>query len=206
MKARPIEYSAAELTWLEENRTLPIADYARAFSRRFGRDVSQQNLHGLRKRKGWRTGRTGRFERGGESWNKGKPNLVAKNDPRVQATQFKRGALPHNYVPIGTERVHQSGYLQRKINDDLPLQARWRFIHLIRWEEINGPIPAGHALKCLDGDRTNTEPANWELVPRGLLPRLNGKCGRDFEHAPPELKPTILAIARLEHRARSAAR
>lgn len=38
-----------------------------------------------------------------------------------------------------------------------------------------------------------------KLVPRGLLPRLSGKSGRAFDQAPAELKPAIMAIAKLEH-------
>jgi len=43
-----------------------------------------------------------------------------------------------------------------------------------------------------------------ELVPRGLLSRLNGKKAvANYENAAPDaLKPTILAIAKLEHAAR----
>jgi hypothetical protein len=56
-------------------------------------------------------------------------------------------------------------------------------------------------LKC-KGDPANADPANWEAVPRGLLPRLNGKAsrGRNYDKAPDELKPTIMAVAKLEHR------
>lgn len=98
--------------------------------------------------------------------------------------------------------MSKDGYRERKVNDDLPLQRRWRAVHLVEWEAINGPLPAGHALKCLDGDKTNTAPSNWQLIPRALLPRLNGRFGRDYDHAPAELKPTIMATAKLEHRLR----
>jgi hypothetical protein len=50
------------------------------------------------------------------------------------------------------------------------------------------------------GDKGNSDPSNWELVPQGLIPRLNGKSGRDYDHAPSELKPAIMAAAKLEHR------
>lgn len=66
-------------------------------------------------------------------------------------------------------------------------------------------MPDGYVLKCL-GDKLDTDPSNWELVPQGLLPRLNGKSGRAYDHAPAELKPTIMAVAKLEHRARQAVR
>jgi hypothetical protein len=71
----------------------------------------------------------------------------------------------------------------------------------IRWEEANGPVPAGYVLKSREGNRQNTDPANWELVPRAILPRLNGRFGRNYDSAPSELKPTIMVVAKLEHAA-----
>lgn len=214
MKGHRINYSAAELAWLGANRTLPIGDYHQAFCAVFDRtDVSAANLHALRKRKGWRTGRTGCFERGSTPANKGKPCAPGKggNHPNARRTQFtpgqRRGVAVRLYKPIGAERVSRDGYLERKINDDLPLQARWRAVHLIRWEAEHGALPKGMALKCLDGDKLNTAPSNWALIPRAILPRLNGGPHQSFmayDAAPAELKPTILATAKLAHRARAA--
>jgi hypothetical protein len=125
----------------------------------------------------------------------------------MKETQFKkgerRGVAAKLWKPIGTERLSKDGYLERKINNDLPLQARWRAVHLIRWEEINGPIPEGQALKCLDSNKSNTSPANWKAVPRAILPKLAGKWAAiAYDDAPAELKPTIMAIAELEQAAR----
>jgi hypothetical protein len=47
---------------------------------------------------------------------------------------------------------------------------------------------------------------NWELVPRAILPLLNGgrnKRGIAYDQAPAELKPTVMAIAKLRHRGRA---
>lgn len=204
-------YSPAEIAWLSGNRALEIADYHRAFCAEFGReDVSAPQLNALRKRQGWKTGRTGCFAKGHQSANKGKtcPEGVGGRHPNARRTQFRKGTRSgvavKLYQPIGAERV-RDGYLVRKINDDMPLQARWRAVHLIEWEALNGPIPEGHCLKCLDGDRTNTDPSNWEVIPRGVLPRLNGgraTKGVAYDAAAPEVRPTILAIARLAHKAR----
>jgi len=203
MKGRSIPYSAEELEWLEANRTMLIGDYHRAFVVRFGRtDVSAVNLNSLRKRKRWSTGRTGRFEPGQEPFNKGKPMPF---HPNSAATRFQKGnrggQAARLYKQIGAERLSKNGYLERKIHDGMPMQSRWRAVHLIRWEEINGPVPNGHALKCL-GDKGDTDPSNWTLVSRALLPRLNGRFGRGYDAAPQEVKPTILTIAKLEHQAR----
>ncbi|RDE04664.1 HNH endonuclease signature motif containing protein [Sphingomonas aracearum] len=209
MKGRAILYSAEELTWLEANHLLPIGDYHAAFVRAFERsDVKAGHLHALRKRQGWRTGRTGRFETGREPMNKGQPCPEGKGGrhPNARATQFRKGqrsgVAVRLYKPIGTERLSKEGYLERKIHDGLPLQSRWRGVHLLRWEEINGPVPKGHALKCLDGDRLNTDPSNWCCLPRAVLARLNGgrhKTRLAYDQAAPEVRPTILAMAQLQH-------
>jgi hypothetical protein len=210
MKGRAIAYSADEMVWLEANRLLPISDYHAAFAAAFGREVSAQNLHALRKRKGWKTGRTGCFTKGQVPANKGKPCApgTGGRHPNAQRTQFRkgerRGVAVALYKPIGTERISQDGYRERKINDGMPLQARWRLVHLVEWEAINGPIPEGYCLKCLDGNRTNCDPANWQLIPRGVLSRLNGgrhKKRLAFDAAQPEIKPVLMAMAEVEHAA-----
>lgn len=211
MRGKSILYSADELAWLEANHRLPIAQYHEAFVYRFKRhDVAAVNLHSLRKRKGWKTGRTGRYEPGSVPVNKGRRYGPGEgsNHPNAVRTRFKPGNLTGrantNYKPVGTERIAKDGYLERKIHDGLPLQSRWRAVHLIEWEKLHGPLPRGMCLKCLDGNKANTDPANWVMIPRAMLPRLNGRFGRDFDSAPAELKPLILQTARLEHAAREA--
>lgn len=194
---------------------MPTADVAR----RVGRSVSStyQRAYGLglsksatylaspaacRLRRGGNIGEASRFKKGQAPANKGKRMPF---HPNSAATRFKkgerRGVAVKLWKPVGTERMSKDGYLERKIHDGLPLQSRWRAVHLVRWEEINGRIAKGLALKSLDGDKRNTDPSNWTPVPRALLPRLNGKSGRDYDHAPAELKPTIMAVAKLEHAA-----
>ncbi|MFP5516331.1 MAG: HNH endonuclease signature motif containing protein [Alphaproteobacteria bacterium] len=209
MKGRPIQYSAEEMAWLEANRTLPISEYQAGFNSAFGREVPAANLHALRKRKGWKTGRTGHFAKGLEPHNKGKACAegVGGRHPNARKTQFRKGQARSGvaakvYKPIGTERMSKDGYLERKIHDGMPLQSRWRAVHLIEWEAVNGPIPEGHCLKSLDGNRLNTDPANWELIPRKLLPRLSGRYGMQYDDAEPEVRPTIMAVAKLKHAAK----
>lgn len=72
--------------------------------------------------------------------------------------------------------------------------------------QLTGPLAKGDCLKCLGPDRTDMALSNWKVVPRGMLPRLNNRWGRDYDNAAPELKPTIMAIAKLEHHARAAAK
>lgn len=201
MKGHPIRYSAAEMSWLEANRLMVISDYHRAFVETFGRDdVSLVNLHSLRKRKGWSTGRTGCFPKGNEPFNKGKSHPTRG---RASETQFKKGGLPHNTNYLGHERVSKDGYVEISVaetNQHTGFERRYVLKHRHLWEQINGPVPKGMALKCR-GDRLNTDPSNWELIPRALLPRLNGgrrKKRMAYDAAPEELKPALMAIAKIE--------
>jgi len=209
MKGRWIEYSAEEMAWIEANATLPARDLHASFCAQFRRqDVSQVNLVSLRKRKGWRTGRTGHFSKGHESWNAGKTGTCAPGSEKGWFSKGeRRGVAVRLYKPIGTERTSKNGYIERKVHDGLPLQSRWRAVHLIEWEAANGPLAQGMALKCLDGDKTNIAASNWEAIPRALLPRLAGGNGRGmpilaYDGAPAELKPSVLALAKLQHAVR----
>ncbi len=209
MKGHAISYSAEEMRWLEANRMMVISDYHHAFVEAFGRDdVTAINLHSLRKRKGWKTGRTGQFEKGAAPVNKGQkcPPGVGGRHPNSRATQFRKGGLPHNYHGAGHERIDsKDGYVIIIVDETNPWTgAATRPVHKHRWlwEKANGPIPNGFVLKCRDGDKTNCDPSNWELIERGLLPRLSGRFGRDYDHAPAELKPVFMTVAKLQHAAR----
>lgn len=127
-----------------------------------------------RLRRGDPIGTSTRFSKGSTPWNKGRSYTAGG---RSADTRFKPGhrggkAL-ENYKPIGSERLSKDGYLERKINDDMPLQKRWRAVHLIEREAINGPLPAGHAIAFKDGDKTNRDPSNLELITRAELMRRN---------------------------------
>jgi hypothetical protein len=203
MKGHPISYSAAELAWLAANRALPIGEYARRFCDKFRRNVSAINLHALRKRKGWKTGRTGCFAKGIVPHNKGKPHPAGRSAGAAK-NHFKKGGLPHNTNYLGHERVSKDGYVEISVDETNPhtgFERRYVLKHRWLWMKQNGPIPKGMALKC-KGDRTNCDPSNWELIPRALLPRLDGRFGRSYEAAPDELKPTIMAVVKIEHQIR----
>ncbi|QDC11251.1 HNH endonuclease [Oceanicola sp. D3] len=205
MKGARITYSEAELIFIELLREMPRKLLHAEFVAWTGRtDVSVSNISALCKRKGWTTGRDGRFAPGQVPPNKGRKGFCPRGSEKGWFKKGeRRGVAARLYKPIGTERITREGYLERKVNDDMPLQRRWRTVHLIRWEELNGPLPEGHALKCLDGNKTNTDPSNWKCIPRAMLPRLNGRFGRDYDDAPAELKPLIMATAELEHAART---
>ena len=203
-----ITYLPEELAWIEERKDWKRSLLHTAFCNRFGRrDVSFENFKKMCNRKGWKTGRTGHFEAGQVAHNKGKPKPY---HPNSAANWFQKGNRPHSAREPGHEMVDKrDGYVWMIVAERNPYTgAATRRVqkHRWLWERAHGKVPDGHVLKCLDGDKTNTDPSNWEAIPQALLPRLNGRFGREYDSAPAEVKPTIMAIAKLEHQAREARR
>jgi hypothetical protein len=203
MKGRAIPYSDVELQWLSDNRRLDRKSLHAGFVAKFGRhELTVEHLKGLCARKGWKTGRTGQFKQGHQAYNKGKEMPF---NPNSAACRFKKGHTPHNTNYLGHERITRDGYVEISVDERDPytgFERRYVLKHRWLWEKANGPLPDGYCLKCLDGTRTNTDPSNWEAIPRAMLPRLAGRKDHGiigYDAAPKQLKPVILAVAKLDH-------
>ncbi|MEX3315705.1 HNH endonuclease signature motif containing protein [Sulfitobacter sp. PS-8MA] len=204
MKGRSIPYSAEELAWIEARKETPRRELCAMFCAKFNRTVSLQNFKALCSRKGWKTGRTGFFKNGQTPHNKGKPF----NPAGSEKGRFKKGNLPHNTKYLGHERLSKEGYVEVSVDEPNPhtgFERRYVLKHRHLWEQVNGPVPDGYVLKSIDGDKTNTDPANWEAIPRALLPRLSGgRWCKPYDAYEPELRPLVLTTAKLDHAARAA--
>lgn len=106
----------------------------------------------------------GRFLKNGSSWNKG-----IKGSIKANSGSFKKGRTTCNCRPVGDERVTRDGYVEVKVKDPNTWQLKQRFI----WEQAHGEIPKGHVLLFLDGDKTNFNLSNLQLVTRAQLARIN---------------------------------
>ena len=137
------------------------------FNETFNTSLSSKALSGTGKRNGIKSGRTGFFPKGHTPFNKG-----VKGAGGWEPMQFKKGNKPHNWVPLGSERITKDGYIQVKV-DEGKFQHNWRGKHILVWEEHNGPLPNGHVVIFGDGDNRNFEPANLLLISRKQLVRLN---------------------------------
>lgn len=166
-----INYTEDELDFVKTNCRMQRPEMHAEFIRRFERrDISLRDINNLCKRKGWRTGRKG-------------PN------ERCMFGANRRG-----------EYLSKDGYIDVNAFDPEIGIRRIRKKHRILWVQQHGPIPDGHVLKCLDGNKENTDPSNWTCVPNGVIAHLRD---RDFDNAPVALKPTIMAVAKLKHQVRT---
>lgn len=158
MKGKKITYTAEQLEFVKQHCTLEVNALYQAFVNQFKRDdVSAMNLNSLRKRNGWRTGRTGHFAKGNVSHNKGKKGWCA---PGSEAGWFKKGAVPANVAEVGTTRETEDGYLEMKMK---PGMRQWRLLQRVIWERCNGKIPTGMVVSFLDGNKKNINIKNLVL-------------------------------------------
>jgi len=125
-----------------------------------------------RLRRGGNVGAEHRFKKGVPSWSKGVKGRVGVQEA-CRATQFRKGAMPHNHKPVGYERVNVDGYLERKVAEP----KTFRGVHVLAWESVNGPVPPGHAVVFKPGRRSTVAaeitPDAVELVTRAELMRRN---------------------------------
>ena len=127
---------------------------------------------------GVKSGTTGgRFEKGQESWNKGKTwddFMPAESQERSRATCFAKGNMPHNALdkPIGYERIDQKGYTWVKLADRPSRQDcndNWRQKHHLVWEEAHGePVPENTNIIFANHDKSDFRPENLVAVPRRI--------------------------------------
>ncbi|HDT2074307.1 TPA: HNH endonuclease [Enterobacter roggenkampii] len=178
------KYSEIELNWVKWHAALGRQELADKFNERFGTTQTAEQLVSLRKRKGWLTGRDGRFKAG-------QPKIPGSGAKTPNATSFKKGNRPANYVPVGTEIIDGDGYRRVKVADP----NEWEFVHLRVWEQQNGPIPPGAVIRFLDGDKQNVTPGNLVKVSKAEHLHLNR---REYNAAPDEIKPALLSLSKLE--------
>ena len=188
MKGKHILYSEQELAWIRENATRLRREAHAEFCRRFDRsDVSLRNYSNLCLRNRWMTGRAGPGKGAAFPW------------------LYKKGHIPHRKKYLGHENIRPDGYVDINVSK-IGVKRRYVLKHKYLWERQHGPVPKGMCLKCLDGNKQNTDPSNWELIPLSLRLRLNTLRGIDYAAAEPEVKPAIMALARIKDRAAAARR
>ena len=153
------------------------SETAKLFNRRFGLSLTAEQLSSACGRYGISSGLTGHFPKGHIPFNKGKKGICEKGSEKGWFGPGHPG-YKKNEKPVGSERINADGYVEVKISDEpvtsdywtpqaaIERQRRWRLKHVIVWEKANGPIPEGHCVVFLDGNKQNTALKNLMLLSR----------------------------------------
>lgn len=125
-----------------------------------------------RLRRGDDIGAAYRFKPGQAAWNKG----ASFCPPGSEKGWFGKGSKPHNYKPVGAERISKDGYLQRKMTDTGYPPRDWKSVHQVVWEQANGQVPTGHVVVFKGAKTTNAADITLdklECITRADLMRRN---------------------------------
>lgn len=164
-------------------------DIAEELNKIFGLNLKATQIKSYRGNKGISSGLTGRFEKGQVSWNKGK-----KFPGRISSTSFKKGNIPNNHRPVGSERVTVDGYIEVKVEEP----RIWKLKHNVVWEKEHGKIPKGHCVLFKNQDKSDLRIDNLMLVSRSELAKLN-KVGA-LRDTTPEITEAQITILRIEEK------
>lgn len=170
MKGRT-RFTESEDEFIRENYLkMPVKAIGERIGRSFTGIMSRLDAMGLdipRELRDQRK-RANQIKPGNISFNKGKKQADYMTDEAIERTaktRFRKGQLPHNAAPrdgeVRIRDVNRRPYKFIRIS-----LAKWVLLHKHLWEQINGPVPAGHCLRARDGDSLNADPSNWELITR----------------------------------------
>ena len=121
-------------------------------------------------------GKAHRFKPGHATWNKG------THIDNGAWHRFEKGHTPWHTRPVGSERVDKDGITHRKIADP----NVWRPVHVLLWEQHNGPLPDGCFVVFANRDQTDIRIDNLVCVDRAENMRRN-----TIHRYPAELVSTI---------------
>lgn len=112
------------------------------------------------------TGFNGRFEKGNIPANKGVKGACSEG---CKKTWFKKGQMPANHKPVGSERTNVDGYVEIKIREP----NKWDLKHRVIYRKEKGEIPKGYSVIFGDRNRANFDIDNLILVSRQQLIIMN---------------------------------
>ena len=139
-------------------------EIATLMKNKFNYDFTDQQIKGAMNRYNLTTGTMGYFKKGFTPWNKGLKGYIGANK-----TSFKKGAIPPNQAPVGTESYTKDGYIKVKIADP----NKWELKQRLIYKQHHGDIPKGHNVIFADGDMYNYDIDNLIAVSKSEMLILN---------------------------------
>lgn len=159
-------YSDEEHQFIIDNvEGITLKELTKRFNEKFNLNVTENAIANRKNILGLRSGIVGgQFQKGHIPANKGKKGYMTPEQyEKCKATMFKKGNIPANHRPIGSERIDKrDGSILVKVKDG-QLQKNWMSKSRYIYEQAHGKIPAGHKVIFADGDHSNFDLDNLIL-------------------------------------------
>lgn len=175
-----------------------VREIAGMVSEHFGIEFTASQCSGYKKAHNIRSGNMQTFSKGHIPHNKGK-HMPPEIYEKCKQTMFKKGHTPANRMKVGEYTHTTDGYLKEKVQDEGTQNERFVFVHRKVWEEHNGPIPPGHKIIFLDGNKDNCDISNLAMVDNAEALEM---YRRNLRTDDTELTRTGLAVAKINIAAR----
>ena len=178
-----------------------------AFKERWGVELRVPQVANFKSRFGVKSGtHGGRFAKGQESFNKGRPQsewMSHEGIERTKATRFQKDAVPRNARPMGFERVNVDGYIEVKVRERPDAEHRSCFDlkqRLVYERAHNVKLTSDDIIVFLDGDKLNCDPSNLARLSHSEHAKMTTY---KLTYSDRETFETALNIIRLNDRVRS---
>jgi len=102
-------------------------------------------------------------------------------------------------LPLGTERTDAAGYIRVKVSEEGSKSERWKYKHVLLWENQYGPCPSSHQVCFLDNDKTNFSLDNLMAIHKGMLTFMSLKKIPKSALKVPGAGSTLAALHQLVH-------
>lgn len=183
------KHKQEHIDFVRENvKGISLRELRKRFNERFNCNVSDsviENIKGKHKLKSGIQG--GQYHKGNIPLNKGTKGMFNVGGNK---TSFKKGNVPVNHRPVGSERVNVDGYVEIKIKDP----NKWDLKHRVIYKRLHGDIPKDSVIIFADGNKHNLDIDNLVAITRNEHARLN-QNGLRFDDG--DITKSALNLAKL---------
>lgn len=159
------------------------------FIKTFGWEITISQIKAYMGNHKINNGLTGRYKKGRIPENKGK-KMSAEQYEKCKHTMFKKGNIPQNYRPVGSERINSDGYIEVKVSDP----SKWMLKHRLIWQQEHGKIPRDCIVIFRDNNKLNVSLDNLKMITKRENLEINGS---GLSHTTNEAKDVAVGLAKL---------
>lgn len=177
-----------QLEWFKQHKELSLDDSVKLFNATFNESKTAAAIKPIRYRNGLTKSvkNSGQFKKGHATWNKGKSTRLSPK------SEFKKGSIPKNTRPVGSEWVDKDDYILVKVAEP----SVWIRKHRYLYQQAHGDIPKNHVIVFLDGNNRNFEIDNLMMISCSENATFNI---RGYSKLPPELQITARLKTKLDY-------